>query len=306
MRKFLKNILHFSIGLVLLNSLFYFFIFKPAIFDKYIFNKKSMGEYNLFLVSDSHGGYIKDSPSKNHIFNFSNSSENYLDMFLKIQYLTSVLSKNDTILLAIDNHNLSSYRNGTGRINENIIYANDFSTIEKSDINSSFHLKKIMQFLPILQGKYNNSILQYLKSQFIAHKNITAFSKLSNNEKEIACKKRYEAQFENKIVSAQQKGYLEKIIQLCKEKNITLIGLKFPISIEYWKIIAKNDFGIKKMWISHNLEIIDLHDLFFDKDEFFRDLDHMNIKGGELFSKAVLENLKKLKKERPHNNVYKK
>ena len=57
-----------------------------------------MNEYNLFLVSDSHGAYIADSPSKSQIFNFSNTSENYLDMLLKAQYLTSILSKNDTIL----------------------------------------------------------------------------------------------------------------------------------------------------------------------------------------------------------------
>jgi len=294
MRKFLKNILHFSIGLVLLNSLFYFFIFKPAIFDKYIFNINSISEYNIFLVSDSHGAYIAESPSKNQIFNFSNTSENYLDMFLKVQYLTSILSENDTILLSIDNHNLSSYRNGFGRVKENIIYANDFSMIEESAIQPSFYFKKITQYLPLIELNYNKSILKFIKHQVFESKNITTFSKLSNSEKEIACNKRYKQQFENHTPSVQQKDYLNKIIQLCKEKNITLIGVRFPISVDYWKLIENEDFKIKEIWLSHDLKIVDLHHLFFDNNEFFYDVDHLNIKGGELFSKAIIDNLKNL------------
>lgn len=294
MRIFLKKILYFFIGLVLLNSLFYFFIFKPAILDKYIFNIKSISEYNMFLISDSHGAYITESPSKNQIFNFSNASENYLDMLLKVQYLTSILSKNDTILLSIDNHNLSSYRNGFGRIKENIIYANDFSMIEESAIQPNFHFIKLTQHLPLFEPKYNKSILTYLKHQFFEFKNITSFSKLSSSDKEKACIERYKTQFENRTASAQQKDYLEKTIRLCKEKSITLIGVRFPISKEYWKLIKEKDFGIKEVWLSHDLKIIDLHDLFFDNNQFFNDQDHLNLKGGELFSKAIIDNLKNL------------
>ena len=71
-----------------------------------------------------------------------------------------------------------------------------------------------------------------------------------------------------------------------------MIGLKFPISKEYYEIISENDFGIEKLWLCHKMEIIDLHDLFFGYDEFFYDLDHLNKKGTELFCKEIHNALK--------------
>lgn len=292
MQTFLKNIITFIAGLLLINFLMYFFLFKPAIFDKYIFNKNSIKEYNLFLLSDSHGAYIAEIPSENRIFNFSNTAENYLDMYLKINYLTSFLTEKDTILLAIDNHNLSSYRSGFGRINENILYVDDFSGIEPAAIESNFYFKPITKFIPLLDPTYNRSILKYLYHQFTESKNVTSYSRLSSKGKEAASKKRYNLQFDNKSVSTQQTDYLEKIIELCEKKKITLIGLKFPISLDYWKIMGENDFGIKELWLSHNLKIIDLHDMFFANDEYFYDQDHLNVKGGKLFCKEIQKKLK--------------
>lgn len=292
MRSFLINLTKFLFGLFILNLLYFYFVFNPAIFDKYIFNEASIDEYNLFLVSDSHGEYIADVPSKNKIFNFSNTSENYLDMYLKIQYLTSKLSKKDTILLAIDNHNLSSYRNGFGRIEENIIYTNDLSGIEKSAIKKYYYIKPFLKFLPILQPVYNDNILKYLK--YLSNKNskIINYSKKSEDEKIKLIEERYKQQFDNKVQSIQQKYYLDKIIQLCKKKNITLIGLKFPISKQYWDVIDDNDFGITNYWLSNGLRIIDLHAIFFQNDEYFADVDHLNINGGQVFCNEIHKCLK--------------
>jgi len=293
MKQFIKQFFYFCIFFLLINILFYKFIFYPAIFDNYIFNKHKIEDYNLFLVGDSHGAYLSDAPGKNKIFNFSNTSENYLDMYLKIKYLTTVLTQEDTILLEIDNHGLSSYRNGFGRVNENIIYVNDFAGIEDSAINASYYLKKYTKFIPILEPAYNKSILKYINFQF-AESNISDdFSKVSESEKNKLYRTRFVQQFFKKEHSNQQKKYLIQIIELCRKSKITLIGIKFPITKGYWNIIKGQDFGIDEFWRSNNLVYFDFHNLFFDKDNFFCDVDHLNDSGSVIFCKEIHSALSK-------------
>ena len=294
MKTFLKNIAIFTIGFLIINVLIYHFLFKPAIFDKYLFNDNTIESYNIFLVSDSHGEFLGNTPSKNKIYNFSNTSENYLDMYLKVQYLTSVLGKNDTILLAVDNHNLSSYRNGFGRINENIIYADDFSEIEPSAIQTDFHFKKFTKYIPLLQPEYNKSVIQYATRSDSKTTKIQRYSSLRPEEKEKALRKRFLEQFENKTVSHQQKEYLQKIVTLCKNKNITLVGLRFPITKDYYSMIKENDFGINDFWKSQDLPIIDMHNMFFANDDYFADPDHLNKIGAEVFCKEIHTRLQEI------------
>lgn len=294
MQTFIKNIVIFIVGFLVINLIMYFFLFKPAIFDKYLYNENKVDAYNVFLVSDSHGEFLGNTPSKNRIFNFSNTSENYLDMYLKVHYLTSILSDKDTILLAIDNHNLSSYRNGFGRINENIIYADDFSGIEPAAIQSNFYFKRFTKYVPMLEPEYNKSIIQYATRSDSKSSKIKKYSTLSVTDKEKALTNRYLEQFENKTVSHQQKDYLKKIVDRCKAKNITLVGLRFPITNDYWQMIENNDFGISAFWESENLPFLDLHDMFLLNDEYFADPDHMNKIGSELFCKEIHRRLQKL------------
>lgn len=284
MKSFIQNITLFSFGLIILNILFYIFIFKPALFERYIYNEP-LNNYNTFLLSDSHGAYLEETPSSYKIFNFSNDSENYLDMFLKVKYLSKKLTPKDTILIAIDNHNLSSYRNGYGRIDENIIYANNFNNIEPAAIKSRHYLNKYIKYLPLLQPIHNNKLVRFFKYLLSLSVNEKTYADIINKEEKI--KNRYKDQFENKTQSKQQKKYLTEIINLCKKKKITLIGLRYPITKSYYDLIKDEDFGIKKHWSSYNLQIIDLHDLFFDCDECFKDQDHLNKYGGDLFCKEI-------------------
>jgi hypothetical protein len=287
MKHFIKQFLYFILSFLLINLLFYKFIFNPAILDNYIFNKNKIKDYNLFLVGDSHGAYLADVPGENKIFNFSNTSENYLDMYLKVKYLTTILTKDDTILLEIDNHGLSSYRNGFGRVRENIIYVNDFAGIEDSAINWSFYFKKYTKFIPMLEPIYNKSILKYISLQLAESNNSDDFSKVPELEKNKLYRARFVQQFFKKEPSYQQKKYLIQIIELCRQSNITLIGIKFPITKGYWNIIKEEDFGIDAFWRSNNLPFLDFHDLFFDKDNFFCDVDHLNNLGALNFCKEI-------------------
>ncbi len=296
MKLFIKNILYFVLGYLILNIVFYFLVFKPAIFEKYIYNEKNISEYNLFLVSDSHGAYIEDVPNEFGISNLSYTGDNYLDMYLKIKYFSKKISRKDTILLSIDNHQLSSYREGSRNIDKSIIYSSDFSEIDVSDLKKKYYLKECLKFLPFCYTDFNKMTSKFIKFNMKYNEIIPpdqSYSKLDSLSQQKACLLRYKSQFDNKHRSENQVLYLKKIIELCAEKGIVLIGIKFPITEAYWNMISKHDYGAEALLRNNHIDVLDFHDLFFDKNIYFYDQDHLNTQGGKLFCLNVLSRIHK-------------
>ncbi len=293
MNNFLKKIFVLTFCLLLLNIIFYSTVFKSAYFDYYFLNKREISDYNVILLSDSHGEYLKTTPNKFEIFNFSNVSENYLDMYCKLQFLSNVLSKGDTVLISCDNHNLSSYKDATGKIGINLIYADSYLDFDPNNLPKDYKFRKYYSFIPMLFPELNEGILKYLKYKIlnVIPNNNSDFSKLSTNQKKEASLDRFSTQFKDKITSKQQLYYLHKIIELCKLKEIVLIGIKFPVSKSYHSLIKDNDFGISTVFKENNLLVIDLQKDFFIHDEYFQDQDHLNCLGADFFCSSLRKHL---------------
>lgn len=297
MKYFLRNILYFILVYAVFNIVYYLLIFKPAVFERYFFNENKISKYNLFLISDSHGDDIEDIPNEFGIFNFSNNSENYIDMYLKIKYLSNKLSSQDTILLTIDNHLLSTSRDLMGEVDKNIIYTDDFSDIDPSYMKSRYHYKKYLKYMPLCDVDFNKITLKFIYYSLNLHKmkapNLT-FSKLDSTMARAACMRRYKFQFSDNGRSDKQVKYLKKIIEICREHDITLIGIKFPIAKRYWDMIEKYDYGADAIMRENNIKIMDFHNLFFDNDIYFKDQDHLNTLGGKLFCQELIARKSKL------------
>lgn len=292
---FIRSICYFFGILFIVNFFIYYYAFKPAIFENYLNNKDKYDKYNLFLLSDSHGMCLGDIPSENQIFNFSNTSENYLDMYLKIQYLTSVLTRDDTIVISVDNHNLSGYRSGKGRIDENIIYGNTFTQIPTKYLPFDKEFRRFLSKIPMAYPIYNKLIVSYLKSRFDPNGcvELRDFSKFSYSQKKAACYERYKSQFYNRKLAIDQRRYLGLIISLCKEKGVTLVGVKFPLTKELLSIIEYKDFGITEYCKHRGLEIVDLQKIYIKNGAYFFDQDHLNSKGAMAFCKQLKHSLRR-------------
>ena len=88
MRRYLKNIFLFSIGLMIINIGLYFLVFKPILYKKYQKNISELKKYSMFLLSDSHGGVLDNKHLESiGIYNFSFGSDSYFDMYIKLKYL---------------------------------------------------------------------------------------------------------------------------------------------------------------------------------------------------------------------------
>lgn len=288
MNNFLKNIGLFIIGYMLINFVFYSFVTKSAVFENYIFNDDKIEEYNLFLLSDSHAACMQGLPNQYGMYNFSHRGDNYLDMYLKMVYLSTKLTSQDTVLLSIDDHILSSYRNNSSSIKKNMIYADyDNSNLHPTDKTSSnFNYKKYLKYMPLLDVHFGTFYFDYFLAKKVTLYH-SSFSDASEKTQNIKCKRRYETQYKNKKKSLKQESYLKKIIALCKKNNIPLIGVKFPISKRYWDMIKEHNYGTTAIFEENNLEVYDFHDLFFDRTDLFYDQDHLNVPGAKILCQEI-------------------
>ncbi|MBU0691292.1 hypothetical protein KKC97_13305 [bacterium] len=92
--------------------------------------------------------------------------------------------------------------------------------------------------------------------------------------------------------------FFEKILKLCESKNIPVILLSLPVTREYYEC-GKNEFGIGTE--HHELDSVlaryskiyrlDYTDMFFDRNEYFADPDHVNEAGANLLSKKIAEDI---------------
>ncbi len=295
MKRFLYKVSLFILGFLLINFLFYYLVARPAIYLRYLHNSGSADTYNLFLLGDSHAATLKDYPSQCGIFNFAYESDNYLDMYLKTLYISSFAGKGDTILLSADKHTLTDYRKSSVNLSRNIVYADyNLNYLREKDRpeNPDLRYSPFNRYFPLLNGHFASFYSEYLRP----FKSVVPrdFSKLSKEVKEFNYRSRYESQFQDRNMSESQEYYLRKIISLCREKEIFLIGIEFPISQGYWKYIEDIPSRAANILKTEGVPVLDLHDQFDRQESVFHDQDHLNRKGAALFCGSLKAHIKNL------------
>jgi hypothetical protein len=79
------------------------------------------------------------------------------------------------------------------------------------------------------------------------------------------------------------------MISLCEQEDITLIGVKFPLTREFYEELGDRSYGADSIFMAHHLTVYDYKSIFLDSISYFRDQDHLNNKGSELFTALFLK-----------------
>jgi hypothetical protein len=114
---------------------------------------------------------------------------------------------------------------------------------------------------------------------------------MDNNNRVKIAQERVMGQFPSNECSSSLKQMLLKIINICEENNITLIGIKFPLSFEYLSVLGDKTYGVKDILESSGINILDYNNVFIHHNEYFRDSDHLNEKGAQELIKLLISRL---------------
>jgi len=300
MNKFIKSIISFLTPT--LSCLFLFFIIIIIISQVLVRESKQYQfEENIefLFLGDSHiANAVIDSLIPNS-FNLSKRSEPYYYTYHKLKFVTSK-SRIKKILLGYSYHNVSSYYDEF--INGNL------SAVMPHKLFFCLDLKEQLRVLHWNRKK----LLLVLKKIFLS-----SYHQFYNLEKEkndywfydgynnpfveekvdtINIQNRILFQFykEKKVAGFADLNivYLNKIIDLCQEKNIEIYFIITPLHPLYVKKIPNifksklNEFIVKK-----DINLIDLEGLNLSDSCYVPDGDHVTIKGAEITTRALIRQL---------------
>jgi hypothetical protein len=290
MKKFLLHISLFILVLTAVNWLLFVTAQKCYYKDYHTYSLK----FKSYLLADSHGAPLEQLTEPYGMYNFSEKSESYADMYRKIRFLIRK-SRIDTIFLTADNHTLSPYRETANNLDASEYYldAADYSSYYEY-LKSRYLIPYVMYFQPKALSAVRIYVTAHLKS-FLkggAHKEKTERSSewvaLSEAERKERSAERAREQFPPGKPSESLSKTLQDIIKLCKDNHIVLIGIKFPMASSYLTLCGKRTFGADSIMRAAGVPILDFEMLFRDKNEFFENQDHLNEKGATQFVKTWL------------------
>ena len=288
MKIFLKNILGFSILLICFNIILLILIQHIYIKDYYTVQLDN----KAYLLADSHGYNVGDLRKTNGIYNLSETGDSYIDMERKLQFLIRN-SEVEKIYLSVDDHTLSPSRENFDNNELSIYYteSQDFS-----NYLTYLNKKYIKRYMVFFNSKYSAVLRHFFKGKLTSitreDEHQVLWSNLSKDQKETRSKLRFNTYFSEKNESKKLTQSLERMIQLCEKHDIELIGIKFPISSSYHRVLGNRSYKADSIFKENGLEILDFKESFLSKDSLFRDQDHLNNEGEVAFKKLLLKNQK--------------
>lgn len=285
MRKFIRHILIFLAILLVINGIFKI-ILNDIYFDDY---QKVNLKNKIYLLADSHGNALGNF-KKEEIYNFSAPSDSYYDMKNKLDYLISH-SNIETLLLTVDNHTLSPYRDESNNLDRSAHFT---SSSDYSNYLEFIKSKYFYQIFVFLDPQYGALLKTYCISFFKKDRssNSISWSSITEVSREEASLERFKKQFSFKKSSSNLREELLEIINFCRENDIQLIGIKFPVSKNYIELKNSKNYGSDNIFREKNIPIIEIEDFKYKDNTLFKDQDHLNAKGAKIFKAELWKLLK--------------
>ncbi|WP_339881228.1 hypothetical protein [uncultured Algoriphagus sp.] len=287
MNLFLKQVFIFLGLLVAVNFSLFFLIrgFYIKDYDEVDLN------YSSYLLADSHGTPLGDFTENHAVHNFSGQSDSYLDMERKLKFLIRNTPVN-RVYISADDHTLSPTRENQNNLDRSAYYteAHDYASIVQY-INEKY----INYYCVFMNDRYSLVIKNFIQNELFevskwgGVRSKSSWEDLSKKDQIAISKDRIKNYFEVPQRSEKMSESLLRIILLCKEKDIELIGLRFPLTKTYVDLLNEESYEADSLMSVYQLPIIDLDSLYLDQDSLFRDMDHLDKKGGEKFAKVLFE-----------------
>ena len=283
MKKFLKNISFFLVGLIAI------FIFNIGV--NYLIIKNSdikLNSSEILIIGDSHTRRSINPVLINNAQNISQNAEPYVITYWKLK---SVINKirPDTVLIGFSPHNISGFndlkfssKEWSHEMFERSYLIQDFKSLGNIKIDyNGYYTFLFKRFCLFPKMKHNYYIGNYKNSNK---------SEISNSDNTI---KRH-FYFNNKPSNISQISinYLDSIVNLCIANDIVPILINTPVHNTYYTKIPKNiqkKFIIEiKKWKNKGIKVINNNSTLYP-DTYFFDSDHLNNSGSSYYTPRLIQ-----------------
>jgi hypothetical protein len=315
MQKYHYKILLFTLILLVVNALFDQF-YKRVIMHNSLLNRSERafrqydGDLHFLLMGDSHmfRGVKPEIIGKG--YNYSTQGESYIQNFYKLKQLLEKEKRSIRYLvLPLDPHSFSSFRDT--KIKDDafwVKYINYFELakeVKQRDIIFKYFYGRYFSYAGNFENIYLWNRLKRSPLREFQRGYLPGFQSFAREKEKVKkAKERAAHHFASyEVLSPFLIRYLQKIIDLCSAHHIKLLFIQFPLSREYDEALTQymdtDSFyrTIDSLFLDHESVsgILDFHDLYFERPDFFINADHMNDAGATNFSlllKRIVEDKK--------------
>jgi hypothetical protein len=297
MTRFLKNIILFS-GLVLIVTLISFYLtieINRKLYKKIIFNN----DINTLVIGDSHTELAINDSLLTNTLNISTPAEGYIFTYRKLQNILKNNNRIKSIMLGVSYHNFSSYYNKYIYEEEPYsLISQHISLLEFDDFPIFFKGLKIKNMVTI----YRNSLKNIIKYKSGKYPYIGGFHVEKIHDIELSTErilKRINSQYflDNKLlgISYVNISYLDKIVLLCREKQIKIVLLNTPLYKDYYSRIPIEFINAYNKTVkNYGVTEINFTGLELPSDCFLPDGDHLSYKGAMVTTEYLVDILKNI------------
>lgn len=308
-----------AIAIALINTVYIKFIQPQKVVERRLASYKdliaNMEEpvINFVFFGDSHiEGGINPLYIDGTSFNFSIGGQSYTETYYLLKRMIEDGDvKLNNIVLQLDPHTFSeSVRGGKFLFDQIYFYSKFVDNKKMAELKGESLISVFLRTKFPFLGNGKHFIDSILKLDDLT----TMYLGWSNSHKTTSDIDRQEEALEafehyfpegSAMIDKDTFEYFLDTLKLAKENDINVVFLKYPISKEYYSEIDKN-IDIENYYNEIFAEadealddyaVLDLHDYFFDKGEYYYDPEHLIVGGAEILSKKINEELQKLTKE---------
>lgn len=296
MTRFLKRTLLFILlfsGLVILTVLVI------TLLNKRLLDQYPLNHVTTIFIGDSHMEMgLNDQLFPNSV-NLAKSSDGYIHTYAKLKAVMKSNPQIRNVVLSYSPHNLSSYFNTfiVGR-DARYGFADYFPILPAAERRELLRRNKLLGIKAlslILTNGFTNLVADSNRYSFLGRFSPRPF-RLKDTS---TIMKRIDVQFYEqgrlRPVSSLQKLYLEKIIDLCFERDIKLVLIKMPVHRVYRNLVPK-EYRDEYFSNIRNKPVLlfDCIDLHLPDASFLPDGDHVNAEGADSTTKFIYQRLNSL------------
>jgi hypothetical protein len=300
MKRFLIKILSYILGFIIVWSFSLTYGYLKIRKNNHFFSIEK--NINKVFIGDSHFEFsINDSIISNSL-NISYSADNYFYSYLKLRELLKH-NKLDTVFISYSLHSLSAGLE-KGWLYNPLHFESRFS--KYIYFENSEDINQLIDFMIKIPAEFLSTSF-FLPLHFFKNKKIKNFTDLNigkfiyskqnniTNIEELVKKDFQKKQLNHFSVSKKQKEYLLKIVSLCNKYKVTLILINTPVHKIYFNNLpekVKNSYKNFYQTYLTNYILMD-YSQYKIPDYCFKDCDHLNGKGADLFTKELVNRLYK-------------
>ena len=290
-------------ALFLFSALIVILVFHYAIYRSILLNDDFfvMEDYiDIVVLGDSHTETsVSDKPALG-LKNLSFRGESLFLTYYKLKQILKVNPHVKNVVLAYSFHSLSEFQdNQLEKVLKDYYWLLDKEGLSYVDYN----VNNIDAILKEANSQLFKWSLSYIKNTpyFLLTGGYRKMEVLNLSKKTSA--KRIDGHYfknsgkEVQNISSLQEEYLEKIVRLCVDSNISLTFLNTPLHTSYYEnippvFVSKHYEKMEGYAASYpaNVHYLDLS-WIIKKDEYFHDGDHLNNIGGPVFQSALVKKL---------------